>query len=88
MFAGCGSAWKKPCTNSICIHVSVMRFARRRRSSGDQDATSTWLRAVPSTRSIVSMRGVVYRQYTLGTRTDSSPAKLRRKTSALRASTP
>ena len=59
MFAGCGSAWKKPWTKTICIHVSVIRFASRRRSSGAHSPRSSRLSGVPSTRSIVSTRAVV-----------------------------
>ena len=33
MFAGCGSAWKKPCRKIIAIQVSVIRYASSRRSS-------------------------------------------------------
>ena len=33
MFAGCGSPWKNPCRKIIVIQVSVIRYARRRRSS-------------------------------------------------------
>ena len=34
MFAGCGSEWKKPWRKTIVIHVSAIRYATSRRSSG------------------------------------------------------
>ncbi len=85
-FAGCGSAWKNPWRKIIVIHVSVTRYARSRRSSSDMPSVSTSASCVPSSHSSVSTRARVYVQYTFGTWTCGSPAKLRWNVCALRPS--
>ena len=60
MFAGCGSPWKNACRKIIVIHASVIVYASSRRSSADHDARSRSRTWVPSRRSSVSRRFVVY----------------------------
>ena len=86
MFAGCGSPWTKPWRKIIVIHVSATRYARSRRSSSDSGSVSTSSSCVPSIHSSVSTRARVYCQYTFGTWTLRSPAKLRWNVCALRPS--
>ena len=67
MLAGCGSAWKKPWTKTIFIHVSEMRDASVGGPRRDHASRSVWLSVSPSSQSSTSTRLVVYRQYTFGT---------------------
>ena len=56
MFAGCGSAWKKPCRKTIVIHASAIRVATSRRSSGRIAARSRSATFVPWRNSSVRTR--------------------------------
>ncbi len=76
MFAGCGSPWKKAWRKIIVIHASVSRYARSRRSSSVHDSRSRSRTCVPSRRSSVRSRPVVYRHHTRGTATRSSPREV------------
>ena len=88
MFAGCGSEWKNPCRKTIVIHVSAIRYAMSRRSSGSIASRSSSETFVPCRNSSVRTRAVEYVRMTRGTTTRGSPAKLRWNASAFRASWP
>ena len=88
MFAGCGSPWKNPWRKIIVIHVSVTRYASRRRWSSVHCSTSMSASCTPSRYSSVSTRDRVYVQYTCGTATCGCPAKFLWKPSAFRAFEP
>ena len=64
MLAGCGSPWKKAWRKIIVIQASVIVYASSRRASSSQVDRSRSRTCVPSSRSSVSSRFVVYRHQT------------------------